>query len=78
MADAAKLLLVGPAFLYVIAFGLICIVGIVFMEYSRYVMVLKWLTLTLFTYVATLFAAKVPWLRQSRVCCRVSAGTACS
>jgi Mn2+/Fe2+ NRAMP family transporter len=61
MADAAKLLLVGPAFLYVIAFGLICIVGIVFVEYSLYVMVLKWLTLTLFAYVATLFAAKVPW-----------------
>jgi NRAMP (natural resistance-associated macrophage protein)-like metal ion transporter len=61
MADAAKLLLGGPAFLYVIAFGLICIVGIVFVEYSLYVMVLKWLTLTLFAYVATLFAAKVPW-----------------
>jgi Mn2+/Fe2+ NRAMP family transporter len=61
MADAAKLLLGGPALLYVLAFGLTCIVGIVFVEYRRYVMVLKWLTLTLFAYVATLFAANVPW-----------------
>jgi NRAMP (natural resistance-associated macrophage protein)-like metal ion transporter len=61
MADAAKLLLGGPAFLYVLGFGLICIVGIVFLDYRRYVMVLKWLSLTLFAYVATLFAAKVPW-----------------
>jgi Mn2+/Fe2+ NRAMP family transporter len=40
---------------------LICILGIVFVRYSRYVMVLKWLTLSLFTYVAALFAVEVPW-----------------
>lgn len=61
MADATKLLLGGPAFLYVLAFGLICILGIVFVDYSRYVMVLKWLTLSLFAYVAALFATHVPW-----------------
>jgi NRAMP (natural resistance-associated macrophage protein)-like metal ion transporter len=61
MADAARLLLGGPAFLYVLAFGLICVFGVVFVEYSRYVMVLKWLTLSLFAYVGTLFAANVPW-----------------
>jgi Mn2+/Fe2+ NRAMP family transporter len=61
MADAARLLLGGPAFLYVLAFGLICVLGVVFVEYSRYVMVLKWLTLSLFAYVGTLFAANVPW-----------------
>jgi Mn2+/Fe2+ NRAMP family transporter len=61
MADAAKLLLGGPAFVYVIAFGLICILGIVFVHYDHYVMVLKWLTLSLFAYVAALFAAEVPW-----------------
>lgn len=63
MADAAKLLLGGPAFVYVIVFGLICILGIVFVQYSRYVMVLKWLTLSLFAYVAALFAAEVPWAK---------------
>src|SRR5262245_38864766 len=61
MADAARLLLGGPAFVYVIAFGLICILGIVFVHYDHYVMVLKWLTLSLFAYVAALFAAEVPW-----------------
>jgi hypothetical protein len=39
MADSAKLLLGGPAFVYVIAFGLICILGIVFVHYDHYVMV---------------------------------------
>ena len=34
----------------------ICVTGIVFTSYDRYVMVLKWLTLSLFAYVATLFA----------------------
>ena len=61
MADAAKLLLGGPSFLYVVAFGTICVVGIVFVHYDRYVMVLKWLTLSLFAYVAALLATKVPW-----------------
>jgi Mn2+/Fe2+ NRAMP family transporter len=61
MADSATLLLGGPAFVYVIAFGLICILGIVFVHYDDYVMVLKWLTLSLFAYVAALFAAEVPW-----------------
>jgi len=61
MADAAKLLLGGPGFLYVVAFGAICVVGIVFVRYARYVMVLKWLTLSLFAYVAALFATNVPW-----------------
>ena len=35
--------------------------GIVFTNYDRYVMVLKWLTLSLFAYVAALFAAHVHW-----------------
>ena len=61
MADSATLLFGGPAFVYVIAFGLICILGIVFVHYDDYVMVLKWLTLSLFAYVAALFAAEVPW-----------------
>jgi NRAMP (natural resistance-associated macrophage protein)-like metal ion transporter len=61
MADAAKLLIGGPSAIYVIVFGAICVVAIVFMKYARYVMVLKWTTLSLFAYVAALFAANVPW-----------------
>ena len=61
MADATKLLIGGPGFLYVVAFGAVCVGGIVFTNYDRYAMVLKWMTLSLFTYVAALFAAKVHW-----------------
>jgi NRAMP (natural resistance-associated macrophage protein)-like metal ion transporter len=61
MADAVRLLIGGPAALYVVVLGAICVVAIVFMTYARYVSVLKWLTLSLFAYVAALFATKVPW-----------------
>ena len=61
MADAVRLLIGGPAALYVIVLGAICVVAIVFMTYARYVSVLKWMTLSLFAYVAALFATKVPW-----------------
>jgi Mn2+/Fe2+ NRAMP family transporter len=61
MADAVRLLIGGPAALYLIVLGAICVVAIVFMTYARYVSVLKWMTLSLFAYVAALFATKVPW-----------------
>ena len=35
----------------------------VFMRYSRYASVLRWLTISLFAYVATVFAVGVPWRR---------------
>jgi NRAMP (natural resistance-associated macrophage protein)-like metal ion transporter len=61
MADALKLLIGGPSTLYVIAFGSACAVATVFIEYDRYVAVLKWMTISLFAYVATLFAIELPW-----------------
>ncbi|WP_214477389.1 Nramp family divalent metal transporter [Mesorhizobium sp. dw_380] len=61
MADALKLLIGGPSPLYVIAFAIICIGAIVFLDYTRYVKVLKWTTLSLFAYVIAMFAANVPW-----------------
>jgi NRAMP (natural resistance-associated macrophage protein)-like metal ion transporter len=61
MAAALQLLVGGPASVYVIVLGTVCVVAIVFMDYARYVTVLKWLTLTLFAYVAALFAADIPW-----------------
>src|SRR5947209_16298466 len=59
MADAVKLLIGGPSAIYVLGFGTICVVVPVFMSYARYNMVLKWATLSLFAYVAALFATKV-------------------
>ena len=61
MANAAHLLFGGTAPIYVIAFTAICVMGIIFINYNRYVLVLKWLTLSLFTYVAALFAMRVNW-----------------
>src|SRR5262249_55957988 len=61
MADATKLLIGGHGLLYVFLFGAVCVVGIVFTNYDRYVFVLKWMTLGLFAYIAALFAAKVAW-----------------
>src|SRR6266581_4621780 len=54
MGDSLKLLIGGPSAIYVFVFGTICVIAIVFMNYDRYVMVLKWTTLSLFAYVAAL------------------------
>jgi Mn2+/Fe2+ NRAMP family transporter len=61
MADSMRLLIGGPALLYVVMFGALCAVLQVFIEYNRYVFVLKWLTFALFAYVGTLAVVKIPW-----------------
>ncbi|GIQ71674.1 NRAMP family divalent metal transporter [Bradyrhizobium sp. ma5] len=63
MADATKLLIGGPAILYVVLFGVTSVAAQIFMNYRRYVAVLKWLTLSLFAYVAALAFAKVSWMQ---------------
>jgi Mn2+/Fe2+ NRAMP family transporter len=61
MADSVKLFVRGPGALYALAFGTFSVIAIMFMKYARYVVVLKWMTLSLFAYVAALFATRVPW-----------------
>jgi Mn2+/Fe2+ NRAMP family transporter len=61
MADAVKLLVGGPHLLYVVLLGLFCAALQIFMRYSRYISVLKWLTLALFAYFGTVLAVKIPW-----------------
>jgi NRAMP (natural resistance-associated macrophage protein)-like metal ion transporter len=61
MAEVTRSLLPGPGWLYVSLFGLACILGQVLFEHTRYVAVLKWLTLSLFTYFATLMVVRVDW-----------------
>lgn len=61
MAEALRLLVGGPSSLYVVGFGLASIGAIVFLDYRRYVTILKWSTLSLFAYVAAAFMAHVPW-----------------
>jgi NRAMP (natural resistance-associated macrophage protein)-like metal ion transporter len=61
MADATKLLIGGPAILYVILFGMLSVLAQIFFDYKRYVAILKWLTLCLFAYVIALAVVQVPW-----------------
>jgi NRAMP (natural resistance-associated macrophage protein)-like metal ion transporter len=66
MGDAAVLLIGGSGLLYVVAFGILCGLLQIFMQYSRYVGVLKWLTLALFTYFGTVMVVKIPWGEAAR------------
>ena len=48
MADLVNLLVGGPRVFYVVAFGCVSVMAQIFLEYKRYVAILKWLTLVLF------------------------------
>ena len=61
MGAALKLVIGGPQLFYVAAFGMLSILLEVFVHYSRYVSVLKWLTLALFAYVGVAFVVHVDW-----------------
>jgi len=61
MAAALKLVIGGPQLLYVAGFGLVSVLLEVFVRYSRYVSVLKWLTLALFAYVGVALIVHIPW-----------------
>ena len=66
MADALALLLPAPAWLYVLLFAAICISLQVFLQYTRYVAVLKWLTVALLSYVISAMVVGVDWLHVLR------------
>ena len=66
MADATRLLVGGPSILYVVLYGGVSVLAQIFFDYKRYVGILKWLTLTLFSYVITLGVVHVPWLTALR------------
>ena len=62
MGATTKLLLPQlPSWLYVGIFGVVCTLAQVFLRYTRYVAILKWLTLSLFAYFAALLAVHVGW-----------------
>jgi NRAMP (natural resistance-associated macrophage protein)-like metal ion transporter len=61
MADATKLLIGGPGMVYVLLFGVTSVAAQIFLDYKRYVSVLKWLTLSLFAYVAALAVTHISW-----------------
>ncbi|MGZ8983332.1 MAG: NRAMP family divalent metal transporter [Methylotenera sp.] len=61
MGEALKLLIGGYAPFYAIGFGVVSLIMQIFIPYRRYVRVLKWLTLALLAYVATVFVVHTPW-----------------
>src|SRR5437868_12669117 len=61
MGDALRLLIGGPRLLYVVLLGVLCALLQVFLDYERYVYVLRWLTLALLSYFGTVLVVKIPW-----------------
>lgn len=61
MGQALTLIIGGPARVYAISFGVLSLLLQLFIPYRSYVRILKWLTLALLAYVATVFVVQVPW-----------------
>ena len=61
MGDALTLIIGGPTHLYAVGFGLLSLLLQVFIPYQQYVRILKWLTLGLLAYVATVLTVHIPW-----------------
>jgi len=61
MGAAVRLLVGGPAQLYVTLLAVLCAALQIWTSYKRYVAVLKWMTLSLFAYVACVLVVDVPW-----------------
>jgi NRAMP (natural resistance-associated macrophage protein)-like metal ion transporter len=61
MAAALKLMVGGPAGLYIAGFAIGCTWLEVFSRYQHYVSILKWTSFVLLAYVAVAFVVHVPW-----------------
>jgi Mn2+/Fe2+ NRAMP family transporter len=61
MGAALKLLIGGPALAYAAVFALASLLLQIFIPFSRYSPILKFLTFSLFAYVATVLVIHVPW-----------------
>jgi NRAMP (natural resistance-associated macrophage protein)-like metal ion transporter len=61
MGDALTLLIGGPPHLYVVGFAIACAALETFSRYERYVVLLKWSSAFLLTYVATALVVDTPW-----------------
>jgi Mn2+/Fe2+ NRAMP family transporter len=61
MGEALQLAVGGGAHFYAVMFGALTLLLQVFVPYHRLAPILKWLTLTLFVYVAAAFTVQVPW-----------------
>ena len=61
MGAAAKLLVGWGQHEFTALFAILSLLAVVFIPYSRYVSVLKWLTFSLFAYVGVVFTVHIDW-----------------
>jgi NRAMP (natural resistance-associated macrophage protein)-like metal ion transporter len=61
MGAAVVLLVGGNGALYTLLLGIACVLLEMFVSYERYAAILKWTTLSLFSYVGVVVVAGVPW-----------------
>ena len=61
MGDAAKMLIGGYMQVWMIVVAAASLIAEIFLSYARYASILKWLTLSLFAYVAAVFMAHADW-----------------
>ena len=66
MGAVLVLIIPGPVLLFTALFGLASVVLEVWLSYARYASILKWSTLSLFSYVAVVFVSHVPWSEAIR------------
>ena len=66
MGAAVNLLIGGPAAFYCVLLTVLSLVLQIWIPYQKYAAILKWLTLSLFAYVATAFVVKIDWFKAVR------------
>jgi NRAMP (natural resistance-associated macrophage protein)-like metal ion transporter len=66
MGAAVNLLVGGPALLYCVLLATVSVLLQIFIPYQKYSAVLKWLTLSLFAYVGTVFVVEIDWAQAIR------------
>ena len=61
MGEALQLVVGGGEHFHTVVFGVLTVLLQVFVPYRRLAPILKWLTLSLFVYVAVAFTVEIPW-----------------
>ena len=61
MGAALEMVVGGPSQLYIVFFALLSLTLQIFVPFPRYAPILKWLTLSLLGYAATVLVVSVPW-----------------
>ena len=63
MGEALQLVVGGGEHFHAVLFGIVTVLLQVFVPYRRLAPILKWMTLSLFVYVAAAFSVEIPWAR---------------